>query len=383
MQVVPGVAKTRQRSSRKVRRKGKGGAWRALVYRETAGQRRPISLATLAGRYREIKMANGEDFASLQQLGKVATMAGKHLRRKRSAFASRSVLLMAKTKQDMEVEAFVKQMDGVPETEQAWSLVGRRPLATPTLGGIQRFARSVQTKQAKEERKRQIQNEALLSAASKQKHQEAARVLKQCLPTWNLASFQAVPGPFDVCCKLLPEAGMEVPLKVAAWSFSQRRSNLGICLNRYWQEQHEVVMQGKCDQLPPQPPTSKVGCREVGMCICSVEGKQLKHFRDRVDQRTKALMKDHLFYKKVLEGDVVLGLAADGHTIWMHIALLYLSPWEATYHILVLALQPATLGEADFGYTFLEDFMWGRHVSAKPCNHDATFSCVTHPANPT
>ena len=118
------------------------------------------------------------------------------------------------------------------------------------------------------------------------------------------------------------------------------------------------VLESKCCYGPQPKPTNKY-CREVGMCICTPEGKQVHAFRTALHNiATKPVSKAHTEGREQLKAgkwclhlrakiDVAVAAAEvsddEGPEIvesYLHIAYHVLSPWKSCWHLLELAAAP-------------------------------------------
>lgn len=132
--------------------------------------------------------------------------------------------------------------------------------------------------------------------------------------------------------------------------------------SQVWKDMHKVIMAKSCPPIGHCPPERRL-CHEAQLCICSGDGLLVRRFHQRLraafHAARGALLADR-FGRLVNDGMVVIKLhheraldidsasePAPGHCedvalpmdgrsseVWLHIAMLYRSPWRPTFGIM-------------------------------------------------
>lgn len=156
-----------------------------------------------------------------------------------------------------------------------------------------------------------------------------------------------------------PDTATQVESVLAFASSLGNRTNLHDALQLEWDRRTSTIMQ---EGLPPLPNTAQADskaarCRTAGICLCDEDGRRLANFSASFARLLKAQTKRRSPGRTALmQGLVVLKLSsADPSNLligtqieapedldvnigqvvkWVHIGLMYLSPWRPTFTIL-------------------------------------------------
>lgn len=179
-------------------------------------------------------------------------------------------------------------------------------------------------------------------------------------PLGNLqAHFVQCPWMSGRAFEFSPESA-SLAEKVVSYACQNPKSQVGLALDLDWQRKASMVDD---EGLPPIPDRSHaekraMECFVAGVCLCSSEGKKLKQFCNAfLNKGLKVACGPHTAERRMLhEGYVVAALQSmplplagvdaghivpthcledpGGAPLWLHIGLMYLSPFRPTFHLM-------------------------------------------------
>lgn len=289
------------------RRRGGGGPWRAFVHVSSAGQTHRPDLAEIGARYRELEQDQLEQLAQLGRLGTRAHRNGeaafgpsrrdvqrarqKRLRAEERGEASRAAV--AALREECFAESRSSQGLAVVPVDAALSSA-IAPVGA--VGGWENHM-SLTLKQA-----------SVLDSARRSMETEMARALatwvegQQCEGEGGHALASLVPD--DIAADILPQPSGDHDLRM--WSFQPKgvvqvaaqcasvRGELGVgqalkgALLRKWEHRHEMLCHTAQEACTTRRKTTSP-CEDAGVCLCSEDGKELRHVTSRFSEAAKEL----------------------------------------------------------------------------------------------
>lgn len=210
---------------------------------------------------------------------------------------------------------------------------------------------------SQEQKDSAAQIEAFRSGAGAQQVQQVAQVLPA------LATAPLVPIPsnhgFTFQWQGVPA---DMVSKVSAWVSASKTSNLPHCLDQLWAETHELLVEDAAAPVADRNHADNE-CKRVGMCLCSEDGRRLRAFRNCFLQAMKRVFAVGSTQRaRLLEGYVVAHIvhepSADeakqddpesekGLHLWLHIGLMFLSPYRPTFMVVECVAGVSECGPDD------------------------------------
>lgn len=342
-------------------RRGFGGPYRAFVRAESRGKVGRPDLKQLASIYNQ-RLADGTLDKNLFDVGRAATIAGRFFPPKagRSAFGATGRDDKRKRQKDLR-HAILAVAAGADKEQASMALCDslvKRGADIASCLTAARAALRLQTKRAKAQA--DLVDKALV-AFRHGPGAAALSTLQQLVPALPQHSrLLPVPTP-DGLAFDLPSADAETIAGALSWCYPSRQTNVSHCLREHWSQTHETIMDSDSAPIHTAPPTEGM-CYKAGRCLCSAEGGRLRNLRDAVIRSMKTTFPFGTDLRQTLvNGHVILRLvgrpAEDNYdawvdednpvkTIFLHVGLLYLSPFRPTWmHVLEVT---APVGE-EFG----------------------------------
>eukprot|EP00971_Amphidinium_carterae_P148061 2934459-Amphidinium_carterae.6 len=326
----------KQQQAAKTKKPSKGGAWRAFVRMRSGGHRGNADFKQLGIEFRALKENGSEAMDTLNMLAKrmkIVASAGKQGSGKR--FVRMNPLQL---RGDL-VAKFASKCANMSMSEKALAIIQQVEYSESATARAVTWARSL------EKQKRHEHNQTYLTAVQK------------------LQDFQSHVGKSHLqdMCKHQNKV-VDSALKAVHLAYQHSHSsNLGTSLSQFWADWHEEVQEAMLQQdIDTKVPL----CCSQGFCLCSVEGKMVKKMRDNLHLYLKReLNKSGVLKIMMRDGNVVLQLGSaasmqafgssiatsiaassssssssneivPGSRIYLHIAVMYFSPWRPTYHVL-------------------------------------------------
>ena len=338
---------------RPLKRKGiAGGSWRAFVALRSRGNRGPPDLQQLAVEYRQAKTAGGAAWASVAQVGRAAKLAGR--KRGRSAFGPKTRDVARESLKQARTALWARTADMEPLTRATY-LAEHGALQKGNLAHSLAIARKQQQMDGAARRKALEEKKATLTAwqDSVGKQQVGYFLAQHAAVGLCRTSLVAVPSPVAVSIEELP-APKDEAIQGAAWASHSRSSNVGISLQREWEERHSTVLQKDCDDIMTPNPDTK--CRYYGHCVCSAPGRQLFQLRNAVLAAMKLQFGSKEGRDSLCTGRVVILLKGQAMSLetdldeqgdeeinehWLHISAMYFKPYRPSFTRLARIACPA------------------------------------------
>eukprot|EP00971_Amphidinium_carterae_P282985 5617604-Amphidinium_carterae.1 len=324
--------------------KGKGGSWRAWIRWCSAGMTGRPDLAALASAYKLAKEKGSHMLQDIRSAGELATVMGQVPGRSRgSAFGQ------------MRTQRFFKQQalnslwartSTLSVAERANVIMQHTLSNRGSLGPAISVAKALQRLDGQDRDARELAMFDTLETFQTSIGKQQTETLHGYLKDFKQQTFNAVPSgdlnTFEYC----PES-MARAQSACAWaSCHSRMTNLGPMLEQQWEALHKRIDGDDMDYTQP-PPLSQNKCCVAGTCLCSNTGKMLEQMRRRFDGVLKQDFKVATKRKLLLDGHVVVECSTtpdrageEAVKTYLAVALMYLSPFRATFHLLKQAKNP-------------------------------------------
>lgn len=338
-------------------RRGFGGPWRAYVRQRSLGTKGTSSLRRIGEEYRSA-IADGTLSASVIAAGQAATIAGRHFAPKAgaSAFGATGRQSARQRLGALAEGLSASTLCDTPE-QSALALADALVVAGADVATSLRAARAASRRHAELQREKTANLQQKLDNFSQGAGADAVALitagLQQPLPP--TVRLHPVPSPMGLCFEVHPSTAEGVAGAVA-WACASKEVSVGPSLRSFWSEAHETVDDENCAPLPERA-QAMTECCKVGVCLCSEAGRLLRSLRASFLRRCKeAFPAQSDDRRSMVEGHVVVRLtdksaAADTafladldmprRDVFLHIALLYLSPFRHTFQLLETTLPPA------------------------------------------
>lgn len=328
-------------------KKKRGGPLRAFIRVKTLGQRGKADFKAVAEVFRREKAENSADYQTaiaMAEAHREASRLGLH--RSGPIFGSNS-RAVKKTLLKNSHEAFWRRTRALDADQRAVSIgdhVLRQGLCLRSSLSAARAA--VRFDAAKERQRLEEMMQSLVAYRSTQ-GAEVVRQVVQAVPELAQFSLKAEPlGPF-ACVEVQPPQPDEVAGSLA-WAHASSASNLSASLSRAWEQAHATLWQASCPAVEETAGQEESPCLAAGICLCSEAGKRLKLLGGRLLAAMKRIFpKGSQNRRLLLDGQVVVRLMgepaedasyedmlADSTEMvdeWLHIGLMYLSPFRPTF----------------------------------------------------
>ena len=338
------VKKTTTTKRGKPRKPGFGGAWRAWVRMKASAYRKPdgvVDMAELSKAYRDAKADNTEEYQRAARVGKEATKQGR--RTGRHGFGG-AAATRRKAQSSVRRWALALQMRGwgADPAARALALAAYTSAAGHSVQetlAIARHAKRLEGQAAAAEEQKQA--EALARFRSSE-GESAIRAVKQSLPELQPFPMVANPSPQGLCLEVEGPSEGEV-CRAVSWATELARTNeMASRLQGQWELLHRTLMSAHCPDVPSHP--AETACFRAGVCLCSVAGKAFKRRVDKFIRQVKTVCPmGSASRTNLAEGRLVvrlLGRPRDFEAVvgqegaivdrWLHIGLMYFSPYEPT-----------------------------------------------------
>ena len=131
---------------------------------------------------------------------------------------------------------------------------------------------------------------------------------------------------------------------------SKGHSGFGAACKNLWEERHQVINQESCRAIPQASPARQnLTCHQAGTCLCCKRGKMIGKLKKRWDKassniwrvksRARALASNGFFVCRLQGVLDAANMARFSGTsaascctvVWLHVALMYFSPWRPTF----------------------------------------------------
>ena len=307
----------------------------------TAGSSGRPDLKMLAQRYGDIKEQGSVEWVATQQAGAASTLisrmagfqpgqqTGRHVARKRRAAT---------------LHAFAVRTSNMSVLQRCQAAVQMQSNAVASITAAIRFAVAAEKHTAAVKRRKLTKEKQLVEQFAGQikdpSCQEVLHMLQ--LSDDKVAMVPLAPGV--QCLRVKTHIAEHQAAGLCSLACNSKATNLGACLDEYWSRLHNPVIPPSADDAHNAAKPSL--CRVVGVCLCSVEGKQQLKFRSALHRVMKSTLTLHPEQRKLLsDGFVVLCLAtvpikepneseerpfvAIEH--WLHIGVQYFKPFRSTY----------------------------------------------------
>lgn len=339
----PKMQKKTAASGQAPRRCGGGGAWRAWV-RKYAGKRRidQVDMTDLGEQYQAAKRRRAEEFVDAERLGRAATAVARETGGR--AFGGSAWQRLRSRKMLMGHLACLATPSSRDTTTNTAMTVAARSIASgATISQSLSAARHHRTELARQEIARERELLSELSKFEGGVGAHAVELVRRMVP--RLASWPLRPTPTLVGVHVQVEmpTNEEVLAALSCVIEQAHASALATTLDNHWAAQHQTVMHDACSSVPPAPKVSE--CLAAGVCLCSPAGQNIKRRAEKFVKYLKQVCPFNSNLRQSLcDGDLVVRLvghiggeqgaeALEGasHDFWVHIALMYLSPYEPTF----------------------------------------------------
>lgn len=326
--------------------------WRAYIRKESFGKKGTPNLAKLGEQYREGKATGTIDTATLHRLGQAATDRGRTdpPAAGASAFGPKGRQQKKKTFRDLR-SALCASTKNLSIEDKAVAIGGELVHASADVAIVLSLARSV----IRDDARTLAQDSEARAAALQSWREEIGEAIVaqavQDLPSLNDGRWIAVPFGKSVGLELRNVDGEDVG-RVAAWAMACKATNIGHALRRHWAEDHETLMEEDCAVcLPDEDAKRKRICLDAGMCLCCDSGRMLYSFRNKFLLSLKRAFPPNSSGRASLVGGNILvkfvrrppagadyeAILADDdpyQEVFLHISLMYLSPFRPTFQLL-------------------------------------------------
>lgn len=285
-------------------------------------------------------------------MGQAATLRGKseHIQASGSAFGPKGRAIRSNKIKGLRL-ALLNVAKSVDKDARAFA-VGENLIASgEDVATCLSLARSALRADSASARARQADRAAVLQAWEERTGKDLVARAQAVVPSVDMKSVQPIPMPKGALF-LAHGYDPDSVASSASWAHASKASNLSTSLKDAWSAMHKTLLEEEC-----QPCVSTVEspspCWEAGMCICSVQGQKLKRLCNRfkaamkvafpVNSKEKGLLVDGSIVARVHGSWVVddfeamLQMTEFERTIYLHIGLMYLSPYRPT----MLVVEPA------------------------------------------
>eukprot|EP00971_Amphidinium_carterae_P341798 6480794-Amphidinium_carterae.2 len=332
-----------QQVIRQRKRKGVGGGpWRAYVSQEKAHTNGKANFRALAAGYRQVLATDPARLKQLRDMGAAARMVAKNRAGKRSAFGptAREVQRTALKKVR---QALWQQSCALSPLEKAIFITEHSLVQRGDMAHALRVARTVQRLDGATEREKVEKQKEALAAWRDAAGACALEEFKSLLPELATQDLKMLPVPCSRGLALeLPAIARPSASMAAAWASSTRTTQLSSALQQLWEEMHIPVKHEDMDHA-----VKKVSdCCLAGRCLCCAGGKLLVQFKREVHKVMKAHLGTaackcrlgqgaYVFKFNMAGEDTINNLhvpdSNDAAVLWLHVSLMYWSPYRATF----------------------------------------------------
>ena len=352
------------RRSKRLKKPSYGGSWRAWVRKHTADTKGRPDLRALAARYWDAK-AGGPEAASLQQcvaMGNAASLQGKQIGNTAFGVNRRQV---RKNTLALAVTALEHQLHGQSLPVQVDEIV---KLANRLRGHCDavKLCGLLARRQAEAQRIKNSRDQKILLDFDNSIGKQHVASLKESFPELDVKgfTFHAIPAN-KLSWFMVTTPAVKDAVTATAKMFSPQAGSLGGKVSSCWQRLHDVVEPSLCQpmaSLKREQGPSK--CWQHNFCICCNKGKVVHRMRNKFLKMLKQVFKFGEMKELLLAGSIMAKFSlkdtsgdvgsASAHSnvevhedsLFLHIPLLYLSPYRATFHLVHETENP----EAWLGY---------------------------------
>eukprot|EP00971_Amphidinium_carterae_P351001 6491847-Amphidinium_carterae.2 len=352
----------------------KVGAWRAFVKSKCGGVQGRPNMKALARHFKALKETGNPLYDTYVAMGVALSAVAVHKRRQKMALVGK-ILAFQKSQSLL----FYKRWCNSPFSDMVWAIERQFLGAEGAIGKAITWARTFQREQMEAERRKveqaRLSLEQFTSTLGKTQIEDMSKVYGFVSP----ATFQPLPLGEVMLLRHTPPTRDHAVRATNTALMDQKRSNLGVCMSDYWQQWHETVDAKQAQEFRHEVDTERL-CQKEGICLCCGDGLLLKKLRNAVNDFMKQAFKKQQSLKALCkDGSCVLefshtmdtGIVADDlpspagavrdevPNVFLHVAMLYLSPFRATYHC-VQRVQSPSMDEAALNRVFVK-------VLRKPC----------------
>eukprot|EP00971_Amphidinium_carterae_P348669 6490620-Amphidinium_carterae.2 len=344
------------------KRKGVGGGpWRAYVSQEASQKSGKANFRALAAGYRAVVATDPRRLKVLRDVGAAARVVAKSRSGRRSAFGP-TAREVKRTAFRRARQALWQQSSALNPLEKAIFITEHSLVQRGDMAHALKVARTVQRLDGAAEREKVEEQKEALAAWREGAGELSRQEFQALLPEFARQDLQLLPVPCSRGLALeLPAVATPTASMAAAWASSTRSSNLSGSLQQLWQEMHVPV---KHEQM--EHPVKQVSdCCQAGRCLCCAEGQRLVQFKKQVHKVMKAHLGNAACKSRLGQGGYVFKFSMPGvesthhlghngaEVLWLHVSLMYWSPYRATFSEVKPVPCPASELECD-GCVYLQ-----------------------------
>lgn len=319
--------------------------YRAYVRKKSLGLPGKPDFKALGASYREDIREQRVDVAELRRMGQAATHRGKQekLHGSASAFGPKGRTMRQRRLQTLRL-AVAAAAQAADKDARALEIGDQVMRAEVDLATCLTLARTTLRDDAAAQRQRQAKETMVLEAWAERVGKDLVAQVKAALPSLSQQLLQPVPTPKGAFF-LLHYADTGGSAAVASWAHGNNSSNLSTSLREAWASSHRTLLEEECqpcaDEVPEPSP-----CLAAGMCLCTGQGIMLKRLNNRfkaamkeafpVGSERKGLLVEGSIVARiraswvVADFDAMLDMDEPERIIFLHIGLMYLSPYRPT-----------------------------------------------------
>ena len=314
--------------------------------RETSGRVGSPDLRLLAQTFADLKQQGQlEDLKTQGELAKAASKVPSPGHRALGSFGINKREL-ARRRWRLQCQSFHQQSLELSTFDTAEAILDhvQTPLSlTPAL----RLARATKALDKKVCGLDELSSTQTLQQYASQEGSELLTWVAAALPFTQRNDWQRVPHPTLPLLAWKPKSVTSSAVTACKTACGRQGQPLGAALERFWEEGHKTALgRGAEDDERVTPSLSPSTCEDAGVCICRAEGLQLKKLRNRFLRTMKDVFETKESKKKLADGFIVAHFKAEGtplqqegeeakaESIYLHIALMYWSPYRPTFQFL-------------------------------------------------
>lgn len=343
------------------------------------GRKGRPQLKDVGEQYRQEVATNGDRLRIAEQMGSAATLAGKSCPPKagQSAFGPKGRCAKKKYVKDLR-DAMVKSIESL-DKDQGALVVGRQLAATGVdIQTCLTVARSALRERSTCERSRRATVEESLAKFRNGEGEANLARLREAILGLPECGLLPVPSSHNLCFECSP-AQVEQVSHAVSWAYTAKQANTSAAMRRIWDEQHHTIMESDCTPIVGKEPAPTL-CKMAGMCLCGPSGRLLQGFKNAFLRSMKrvfpsesanraALMAGNILVRLVatpdsLDKDAWLELEDPVQTLYLHVGLMYLSPYQPVF--MLVERQEAPGSQFGSEVTFVKALCWVDSPSRGP-----------------
>ena len=266
---------SRSGCSKKIKKKGSGGTYRAFVRLRSRGTQGKPNLRNIAREYREA-LEGGECHGLLElarELGAHATLSGRTAPQKRSSFGV-SLQDVRRRVEVTTMRALSRSLEGLALQEQTERILAFASLHGEVGSNAIALSKRVMRLQAAAKKEEEDQNHETLQRFQDTLGKEQVVMAKARLPRVS-ADLRAVPAGDLLLFEVSNSTTVEEAVQCCAWTSSNRASNIGKSLSECWEKQH-IMVGASAVAGPPRARAKLTKCQQAGVCLCTPAGQLLR-----------------------------------------------------------------------------------------------------------